>query len=286
LWSPAQTHEPIIDLPTWERAQDKLAMRKKDRQPRLGCYALSGLVRCGHCQANMIARVNTVNRTNGKQHVYRRVLCGTYNRTGGPTRRYNAVDADALVRAVVKKLREKLFNPESLAALAEEVRRQDEEAASGGVNPAILQGRLTALDRQLERAARRVVEEEVDALVPALRKQLLAIQEERDGVAAELASAQRQERPEADAEASVEEALAIMSRLEEAVTKEDNDLLRDVLGEAVAYVELFFTHARSRSGGRHKSTFARGLIYLRPQRWADYIGVNGSPAPCRNTTSG
>jgi site-specific DNA recombinase len=286
IWGQKQTHDHLVDLPTWERCQAKLAARQKERQPRLGCYPLSGLVRCGHCGATMVARVNVVKRPSGQRHTYRRILCGTYNRTGGPSCQYNAIDADALAHAVVRKLQERLLNPESLEALRDEIRRQDQEAATGGVNVTALEARLATLSRSVDLAARRVIAEEDDALVPALRKQLQAVQREHDELASQLEAIRRQDRPAEDLEAGVEEALALMGRLEKAVEEEDGDLLRDVLGEAVAYVELFFNHEPTSTGKRTRSTFVRGLIYLRPQRWTQYIQVNGPPAPCRKTTSG
>jgi site-specific DNA recombinase len=274
--APRQTHEPLVDVPTWDRCQEKLARRKKDRQPRLGCYALSGLVRCGHCAATMIARVNVApvgGRRGGRRRAYRVVYCGTYNRTSGCF--YNSIAADPLVKAVVAKLRQGLYNPGTLQALREEIRRQDREEAAGAPLTA-LEARLAAAERGVARAARRVVDEEQDALVPALRQALAEVTAERDRLAKEVEAAKRKGRPADDLEAGVEEALAIMGRLEDAVKAEDSDLLRAVLGEAVSYVELFFTHAPTASGKRTRSTFARGLIYLRPQRLAQYIPVNGT----------
>jgi hypothetical protein len=262
-----------------------LARRKKERQPRLGCYELSGLVRCGHCGGNMVARVNLAG-VGGRKHTYRRILCGTYNRTGGPSCQYNAVDADALARAVVKKLQSRLFSPQALEALRAEVRRQDEEAAAGNGLLNALEARLATLDRSVERAARRVVEEEDEALVPALRKQLKAVQRERDELARQAEEARRSQQPNGDLEAGVEEAMAMAGRFNEALESGDGDLLRDVLGEAVSHVELFFDHSRTATGRRVRSTYSRGLIHTRPQRWAEYTQVNGPPAPCRKTTSG
>jgi DNA invertase Pin-like site-specific DNA recombinase len=144
---PVLTHEPLVDVATWERCQEKLASRQKGRQPRLGCYALSGLVRCGHCEANMVARVVEM-----KGHSYRRVLCGTYNRCGSPACEHNAVHADALTRAVVAKLRANLFGPEALRALRAEVRQQTSEGAVGDGQLKALEARLAVLERKVDQA--------------------------------------------------------------------------------------------------------------------------------------
>jgi DNA invertase Pin-like site-specific DNA recombinase len=286
VYAPAQTHEPLVDLATWEKCQQKLARRRTERQPRLGCYALSGLVRCGHCDGNMVARVDVVNHANGKTHTYRRVLCGTYNRCGSPACEYNAVDADALTRAVVRKLQQHLFSPGALEALRQEARRQAGEGAAGGKALAALEDRLAQLARGIERQARRFLEEEDDSLVPALRKQLQAAQREHDELARQVEAARRHDAPEADPEAVVAEVMAMGRQLEEAVAAEAGDLLREALGRVVSYVELFFDHAPTSSGKRVHSTFAKALIYLGPKSHAEYTGVNGPPAPCRKTTSG
>jgi DNA invertase Pin-like site-specific DNA recombinase len=272
VYAPSQTHEPLVDLATWEKCQEKLARHKKGRQPRLGCYPLSGLVRCGHCEGNMVARVDRV-----KGHTYRRVLCGTYNRSGGAGCWFNAVDADALVRAVVGKLRTQLFSPDALEALREEIGRQADGATATGKVLATLEARLAQLARGVERAARRVVEEEDDRLVPALRKQLKAVTDEHDDLARQVEAARLSRQKPEDLEAIIKEVEAVAGRFEEALTAEDSDLLREVLGEVVGYVELLFSHEPMGKGKRTHSKFARGLIYLRPQRWNESTSSGSVP---------
>ncbi len=262
-----QTHDPLVDIKTWEECQGKLARRKKDRQPRLGCYPLSGLVRCGHCGGNMVARA--FRRPTGR--TYRRVLCGTYNRTGGPTCQFNAVDADHLVRAVVAKLQAHLFSPQALKALRKEVRRQAGAGSVGDKALAAMEARLAHLARGVERAARRVVEEEDDDLVPDLRKQLKAAKDEHNALERQVEEARLARTSPEDLDALVEEAMAQAGRLEEALASADGDLLRDVLGQAVSYVELFFGHEPWGKKGRVHSKLVKGLIYLRPQRFSEYI---------------
>src|SRR5262249_22830110 len=151
------------------------------------------------------------------------------NRAGGPTCHYNAVDADALALAVVRKLRERLYNPLALEAIRAEVRRADALAADPRGSLAALEARLAILDRKLDPAARRVLEEEDDALVPALRRQLQAAQQEHDALAQQVEALRHQGRPAGDLEAGVEEAMALMGRLEQAVNTDDQDMLRGVL---------------------------------------------------------
>jgi hypothetical protein len=287
VWAPEQTHEPLVDQETWDRARVKLAQRKdahdkKERTPRLGCYPLSGLVRCGHCEAAMTARVNRVVRPGGEVHSYRRVFCGTYNRTGGCD--YNAVDADVLLKAVLAKLNAGLTHPRFEEELLAEVRRQGEQASTADPGRlATLKSRLADRERKLAAAADRVIDEQDQGLLPALRERLRQRQKDRDAVAAEVDALTRAGRPAGTAEA--DEVMGAVGRLGEAKDEE----LREVLGEVVSYVELFFDR-EPYGKTRTRSRFARGLIYLRPGLLADvlceFTRVNGPPAPCRNTTRG
>jgi DNA invertase Pin-like site-specific DNA recombinase len=277
--APSQTHEPLVDVAVWERCQAKLARRKKERQPRLGCYALSGLVRCGHCGANMVARV-----VEAKGHSYRRVFCGTYNRCGSPACEYNAVDADALARAVVEKLQERLFSEGALEALRREISGQADGAVATGKALAALEARLAVLERKVDQAGRRVVDEDDEALVPTLRKHLKAVTAERDELARQVEAARRSRQPAGDLEEVIREAMALAGRFQEALTAEDGDLLREVLGEAVSYVELFFDHSPA-PGGKVHSDYARGLIYLRPQRWNESTSGCSVPGSRRTTAA-
>jgi hypothetical protein len=286
IYAPQQTHEPLVDIATWEKCQAKLARRKKERHPRLGCYALSGLVRCGHCGEKMVARVDIKRRTNGRTHTYRRVLCSLYLHSGGAACQCNAVDADQLARAVVGKLRTELFSPAALEVLRTEVRRHAEGEAAGGKALAAMEARLAQLARAVERGARRVVEEEDDSLVPDLRKQLKAVRAEHDELAKQVEAAKLSQQKPGDLDALVEEAVAQAGRLEEALTSADGDLLRDVLGEAVSYVEMFYEHEPWGKKGHTRSLFAKGLIYLRPQRWNEFFTqVNGRSAPSTKTSA-
>jgi site-specific DNA recombinase len=268
VWSPAQTHEPIIDPALWDRARAKMAQRKgahsdKKRTPRLGCYPLSGLVRCGACGGNMTARASRVVRGGGKSYTYRRVFCQTYNRTGGCA--LNAVDADDLLRAVLKKLNAGLTHPRFREELLAEVRRQDEQAESADpARLATLKTRLADLERKVQAAADKVIDEQDQSLLPALRERLRQRQKDRDAVAGEVEALTRAGRAPGNAEADA--VVATVGRLAEATGEE----LREVLGEIVSYVELFFDH-EPYGKGRTRSKFARGLIYLRPGLLADVL---------------
>ncbi len=262
-----RTHEPLIDEATWQCCRAKMGRRKTQGTPRVGCYALSGLVRCGHCGARMVPRVLMVRRPNGVTNSYRRVHCNGYNRSGKSVCSYNGLDADALTRAVLAKLKAGLQDPRFRKALRDEVQRQD--AAAQTADPgrlADLKARLSELERKVQRAADLILDENDATLLPALRERLRQRQQERDTVAAEAEALERAVAPGVDAEAEADAALALADRLDET----DGYELRDVLAEAVAYIELFFVQ-EPYGKARTRSRFTRGLVHVRPGLLADVL---------------
>ena len=67
-------HDPIIDLPTFERCQEKLAARRGGRRKTRGTFVLTGLLRCAHCGRAMVGRTEMSGR-----RVY---FCNGYNNSG------------------------------------------------------------------------------------------------------------------------------------------------------------------------------------------------------------
>jgi site-specific DNA recombinase len=276
-WISGGNHEPIVDVETFERCQAKKGRRRGGKRPGKSEFLLSGLVRCGHCGSAMVGRTNLF-RQGGKVYRYRRYYCGGYNRGGKAVCQANGIDADALARAVLRKLRERWLNPEALDALRAEIRRQDQE--EGGGNPARLEdvrGRLRAAERKVTLAAARVLEEEDEALLPGLRQQMKELVQRRDVLAAEADALERRPTPAAELEAGVDAAVAMMGRLDKATRGDDADELRAVLQEAVAHVELWFDYRPY--GKRTRSVFARGLVYRRADLVLDSITGRGTTVP-------
>jgi DNA invertase Pin-like site-specific DNA recombinase len=267
------THEPVVTIDLFERCQAKMAsrraVRKKDgkragRRPGNAAYLLTGLLRCGHCGGAMVGQTKAVKKGGGKVTL-RIYLCSRYLRGGKEACSWNGVDADRLGRAILRKLRSVWLSRDVLEATREEIRRQDQAERSG--DPARLEslrGRLAALERQLEQAADRVLKEEDESLLPALRQRMKAVLAQRDALAADVAALERAEPSAAvgDAEAEVDAALALAGRLEEAMNADDVGLLRAVLQETLSYVEVLFTHRPW--GKKTRCEFARALVYRRP----------------------
>jgi DNA invertase Pin-like site-specific DNA recombinase len=277
-------HEPIVTVELFERCQAKVEGRRvsrKDgkragRRPGSAAYLLTGLLRCGHCGGAMVGQTKVVKK--GGQDVTLRIyLCSRYLRGGKSACQWNGVDADRLGRAVLRKLRSVWLNPDVLAATREEIRRQDRAERCGDPERLeSLRGRLRALERQLEQAADRVLKEEDESLLPALRQRMKSVVARRDAAAAEVDALGRADPSAAvaDAEAEVDAALALAGRLEDAMTADDLGLLRAVLQETLSYVEVLFNHRPW--GKKTRCEFARALVYRRPLALSAPGSVNRS----------
>lgn len=72
------THEPIIDRETWEKAQSLLNKRTRELDLETNKNIFAGFVKCGDCGRSMVK--NTWRRTDGTKSYS--MYCGTYKRNG------------------------------------------------------------------------------------------------------------------------------------------------------------------------------------------------------------
>jgi hypothetical protein len=169
---------------------------------------------------------------------------------------------------LLRKLQERFLDAESQRGLREEIERQARECRAGrGAAVADLRARLQTLEAQLGQAARRVLTED-ETLLPALREQVRSMQNERDGLAAELAGLEEAGDPWAGLAEEAERAAALVGRVAELRHQADPSLLRNVLAEMVSHTDLHFEHTFR--GGRKFSRFVRGAVHLRRQQARDY----------------
>jgi DNA invertase Pin-like site-specific DNA recombinase len=259
-------HDAIIDLVTFERCQQKLAARRHGRRRTRGTFVLTGLLRCAHCGRAMIGRT-----TAGGRRVY---MCSGYDTCGAVVCHYNAVDADALADALLAKLRAAWGDGANVEAILAEVERQDAaEAQTGGHQVESLRRRLRQLDADLAEGVARLVT--IDrSLLDGFQQNLKALQAERDQLAKELARTEAGPTRGAELREKAEAALDVLRRLDLAAAAEEPDLLREVLGEAVAKVELWYSHETQ--GKRTRCRFSRALVWLREDVALIYMKVTNS----------
>jgi DNA invertase Pin-like site-specific DNA recombinase len=260
-------HEAIIDRETFDRTQQKLINNRGHTSTKRGVpYVLSGLLTCGHCGRHMIGRTY-VKETERSTYTYRVYTCGGYNTYGKEFCHVNAIPEAALLRCVVSKVVNKLehdfLNPENVRLLKEEIRRQEEETRSGGgqVQEDDLATKIEALDSQISRAAKRMLTEDDETLIPHIRKELQGLKQQHAQLSHRMARVREIAMPVVeDIDKAVERAAACVGQLREAMNSESPASLGSALRGIVGRIELWFTNET-----RGKSTrcrFAEGLIYL------------------------
>jgi hypothetical protein len=193
-------------------------------------------------------------RRNGRSWSYPVYICSSYNESGACGR--NTVREEGLLAGVAKRISERFSDPEEvragLVALVGEARdRQDEGAARRAE-------RLAELGRLIDRSAQRFLSLEDERSAEACRKQM-------EAWSAELKELEREEAtaapPPPSVEEQVEEAMDFHRRFQEALMEFDRPMLRRLLLQFVAYIEMRF--AQRRVVKRARSAFVRGLIYRR-----------------------
>jgi hypothetical protein len=155
------THKPLVDRPTWELAQQKLAGERQRAcyAPRNPAYYLKQVFVCGHCGKGMTGRTEMDPRTRRRTVVY---LCPTYVRgrcDGHPSPcGYQRITHDAAEQLLYDKLTE--------------LGREDAVDTSVGAraNLEAVLARLGHEDDEAVDTVRRWVQEGVAALLDHLRR--------------------------------------------------------------------------------------------------------------------
>ncbi len=221
----------------------------KGCKPSLGAYLFSGLVTCSHCGRTLYGLMRK-----GKR-VYR---CHMYDSAGIKVCGNNSVREDWLLDRVLRVIEGEVLAPERLQALREEIRRQDEaERAPVSVEP--LEKRLAELKGKIAQGNENLAilpQDRVPGVVAVVR----AWEQERDQIDAELARRKGGGNLEGleDAIAACE---SLLWRLREVASEGDPLLLREVIREAVARIEL--TWDRRPCGKRTRYVVTGGAIHLR-----------------------
>jgi DNA invertase Pin-like site-specific DNA recombinase len=251
-------YEALADPDTFSLCQRRLREQRRNTTPKRGGgdLVLTGLLWCGHCGRRMVGRHKARGSAGGGPAVY---LCGTYLQHGKSACNYNCLRQDALVGAVVKKIEAK-FNSAFLEHCRGAIQAEVAAGRPAG-NTDDLAKRLAGLEASLSRAARKVLLEEDEGLSAEYRKEAQALKNERDRLAAELATARRAEEKRGDPTAEVDAAMALVPRFREVMQRATPAERRAVLRDHVEKVELWFDHEDV--GRETRCRFARGLIWLR-----------------------
>ncbi len=269
-------HPAIIDRDTFAAAAAARARNRARTCPKgrgEGRFVFTGMLTCGHCGARMSGRT---------QYGKRKYYCSTSGRLSPDACAFRSVREGSLIGEVMKALQEQFLNPENLAALREEIRRQDEEATRPDGEVDRLRKRLAQLQRDVARANDTLLLLPPERL-PGAAEALGRLEAERDSAAAGLAALEGGTRHR-DALAAIDAAERQLWRLREAVESANPDEVRDALGQIIERVELHFGEVRQ-AGGRVRRPLERGVIYLR-QGGDDVIHLRPGGNDLGNSPSG
>jgi hypothetical protein len=189
-------------------------------------------------------------RTVGKSERY---LCGSYYQRGECG--CCAVHRAPLLKAVATKLREELLMG-SQDRLEAAIQRELDRRKEPTVDKTTIKKKLATLDRQIEKAAKRLLIVD-DSLVPDLEKQLLALKDRRAQVASTVeASVTRL--PSAKAIA------AKLWELDRILAEASPTTIRAALAQVISEIKLDFEEIPSSYRGRRYG-FTGGVIRFRTE---------------------
>jgi site-specific DNA recombinase len=245
-------HPPIVSVELFERVQQLLKERKKHTSPNRTAtrFALSGLLRCGHCGQSMHG-----DAYNGCCHY----TCGTYKSRPGNCERYY-IRQEQVLPQLLGVLRDRLFRPSTLKRLKAELLRKLRQPEA----PKPSAGRLEALERKIEAAEHRLMEVSKDML-PRVEAQIRQLEQQRQELQEQQALIPMQPvLTPADISQKVDAALAWFKRLERTVGTEYNAYkLRQMLHQFIEKVDLQFERKLwGKSTRKHRCELVGGTIHF------------------------
>jgi site-specific DNA recombinase len=251
-------HEPLTDEETFERCRTKLAGNRWARGARgkKGYHwVLRGLLHCGDCGHRMV----------GHHIGYHSYYCKTTKRKGPGRCWTNDIAQETVLSEVAEEIREKLTNPEGVAALEAEIEAQaGEENRASQARREALDARLDALNRDIEKATKRLLLTDDDQVAAEAGAMVGRWKQERDQVAAEL---NRHDAAAAAGETYTRHAALALARLRELgalIVSADPAEARDAIAGLVSKVTLYFRHEPI-SAKRCRNVYVGMDVELRPE---------------------
>ena len=134
------THEAIIPREYFERVQEIMRLDTRTSPAEKNVYPLSGLVRCGDCEQNMIRR-----STAKKNKVYYYLHCSSYRNGEGCTS--HIINEDKLLQAVIVFVKKQL----TLLVEADRILQHIEELPKEQFGVKALNTQLIELEKEISR---------------------------------------------------------------------------------------------------------------------------------------
>jgi DNA invertase Pin-like site-specific DNA recombinase len=248
-------HEPIIDRDLFERVQARLHGNQDRKTPHTGggAFVLTRLLVCGHCGSYLLGATSR----KGKRFY----SCGGYIRYGKGHCNLHTMQEAPLLRLLIRKLQDVFLDQDNLQELRDAARAK-QLADQSENNLERLQKRAEQLESKIERGGERLLEVPKEVFAEAAAA-LVRLKKERADVLAEIQRAQT-EKPMDDLEQRIADAEAAVWRLQDALRAEEWPLLRQVLRETFARMELFWTHKKHAKITR--SRLERGVIHMQAHK--------------------
>jgi site-specific DNA recombinase len=264
-------HVAIIDRELFDAVQRKLAANKTECSPgQKRDWALSGLLRCGHCGDTMRCFGATfVRKTKGGIRTYntRYIRCskrldeGAGSCDNGATPKH-----DDVLREVVWLLQDQLGNPAAVGALRHVIEGEaDRRASEVRERKEEVNRQIQSAEVKVSSAARRLFELPEDVLAEATAA-LRSVKEERERLVDELASLERSESDISPRESErVRRALEKVGELDRLLDLADQSEIREALRGLVTEIRVFCRQvesARKRRTGEGRMMFQVSRVEL------------------------
>ena len=140
-------HKPIIDIETWNKAQNKLNGYSKTRNRKYD-HPLKGLVYCGECENKATLRCREEKRKNGNTWRATYFICSKRNNYSGLCN-CKQISANLIEEVVIKKIKEEIQKINFSEKELKQIYEQAEKQAKGKSN--LLQTKFKELQDTLKK---------------------------------------------------------------------------------------------------------------------------------------
>lgn len=252
----------LISREVWDRSRKYLVVRKSQTSYRRwnSRSVLTGLMHCAHCGAKMYAGDHA--RGKSADPSERTYWCSTYHHQGKAACTRNLIHESAILDYLIQQLQEAVLTPANMTKLAGSLERKVVAKRQRPVADLAAQRKhLADLDRDIA-AAVKELKRTPDDLYDLAVDDLRTLRKERQGINATLEARRGTTTAAADDNAQVvQEALARITRLQQALKAADPRTVRHALGELVERIDLWFD--RIPSAKMIRTAFSQGKIKLR-----------------------
>lgn len=272
----------LIDRDIFDAVQAKLSrqkqtQRKQSRKPDR--YLLSGMAICGCCGQRMTGAP----KTNTRQKDAYRYVCATYMKSGHRDKHaggcfYGHVDGELLERSVLDRIQQTVLSDKNLAKIETALRRKLKSRIQKQPDPKPLQRKLAKLNADIDKAADRLLRAD-DDLMDILAPRLRTMRQDRDRVASELKTHDRQNSI-ADADRIVAESMEWLNEISTVIRQGSPQERRDVLLSIVDTIEVEFEQEQ-RGSRTFSKVVGATITYNKRIRDESRISILYSAKPMR-----